>query len=131
MHLTFQEYLAAYEITSSLLGYKDDQGNLPKHNPEIARICKSLADNRDKPKYSMLLKFMSGLIAKEGNQDLTTAFWESMTSNLDGVLCLGNDKKVELLMNLLGQIDKKYHNKILEKINLEFSKDNENAKHVV
>ena len=79
----------------------------------------------------MLLKFMTGIIAKEGNQDLITAFWESMTSNLDGVLCLGNDKKVELLMNLLGQIDKKYHNKILEKINLEFSKDNENAKHVV
>ena len=131
MHLTFQEYLAAYEITSSLLGHRNDQGNLPKHDPEIARICKSLADNRDKPKYLMLLKFMTGIIAKEGNQDLITAFWESMTSNLDGVLCLGNDKKVELLMNLLGQIDKKYHNKILEKINLEFSKDNENAKHVV
>ena len=54
----------------------------------------------------MALKFLAGIIYKENNEKVTTAFWESMTCNIDGVIDLGIDKKVELYMNLLGQIPK-------------------------
>ena len=50
----------------------------------------------------MALKFLAGIIYKENNEKLTIAFWESMTCNIDGVIDLGIDRKVELFMNMLG-----------------------------
>ncbi len=116
IHLTFQEYLAANEIITSLLSYQNGQGRLPEYNSEIGNICQFLAENRDNPRYFMLLKFMSGIVSRSGNNDSIQAFWESMTCNLNGVLDLGNDKKVELLMHLLGQIDKKHYQQLTKQI---------------
>ena len=79
----------------------------------------------------MLLEIQHVLGHVPSDMHLTNIFFSNLHRINGTQWARGNDKKVELLMNLLGQIDKKYHNKILEKINLEFSKDNENAKHVV
>ena len=35
---------------------------------------------------------------------MADTFWEPMACNLDGIIDLGEDRKVELFMNLLGQI---------------------------
>ena len=101
IHLTFQEYLTSYKLKELLkTAIKDN------NQEAIYEACKFLADNRDNPKYLVVLKFMSGLISKEGNADLTQAFWESMTCNIEGVIDLGEDRKIDLFMNLLGQVSK-------------------------
>jgi len=101
IHLSFQEYLTSYQLKESLKTAIED-----KAQDKIYEDCEFLANNRDNPQYLVVLKFMSGLISKEGNADLTQAFWESMTCNIEGVIDLGEDRKVELFMNLLGQVAK-------------------------
>ena len=60
IHLSFQEYLVAYYLMQQLR--EGIEGIEKSVAPE--ETCKFLAQNRDNPKYLMVLKFMAGLISK-------------------------------------------------------------------
>ena len=77
------------------------------HDQKTATEAASLiANHRNDPKYLMTLKFLSGLVTSEqgeNSQKLVTRFWEAVTCNIDGVIELGIEAKINLLMHLLGQ----------------------------
>lgn len=108
IHLSFQEYLTAHFLKEKLLD--------PQINPteEVIEVGKFIGEHRNQPRYLMTLKFLAGLVSnheydsrniKEVEQAglLVTRFWEAVTCNVDGVLELGIEAKVTLLMHLLGQ----------------------------
>lgn len=68
---------------------------------EVKNTAKFIGQHRNEPKYLMTLKFLSGLIATSKEDQIINAFWEAAVCNIDGVLDLGVDTKIELLMNLL------------------------------
>lgn len=51
----------------------------------------------------MMLKFLAGIVSDENNKELTERFWEAVTCNVDGILELGLETKITLLMHLLAQ----------------------------
>jgi len=110
-HLTFQEYLTAYHLKEQLgarIGVKgEEQEKLVREAAKLA--AKFIGEHRNEPKYLMTLKFLSGLVTSEegiAGQELVLKFWEAAVCNVDGVLELGIDSKVTLLMHLLGQASK-------------------------
>lgn len=105
IHLSFQEYLTAHLLKQRLLD-SDEQ--------IMREAVKFIAHHRNEPKYLMTLKFLAGLVSNhqqestdehQVNQEklLVTRFWEAVTCNVDGVLELGIESKVFLLMHLLAQ----------------------------
>ncbi|WP_233418832.1 hypothetical protein [Rickettsia tamurae] len=62
----------------------------------------------------MTLKFLAGIVNNDSNQELTEIFWEAVTCNVDGILELGIERKIILLMHLLTQskINGKFDNRI-------------------
>lgn len=111
--LSIQDYLSALLLKDRL-----------ESNDEVVftEASNFIAEHRSESKFLTILKFVAELISKESNIDSLTRFWEAVTCNIDGVLELGADKKVSLLMKLLGcakikgQIDTRIPNlqKIIE-----------------
>ncbi|MEG8230860.1 hypothetical protein O6R16_07640 [Candidatus Rickettsia tasmanensis] len=62
----------------------------------------------------MTLKFLAGMVSNENNQELIEIFWEAVTCNVDGILELGIERKIILLMHLLAQskINEKFNSRI-------------------
>ncbi|KJV59211.1 hypothetical protein RFEPED_1612 [Rickettsia felis str. Pedreira] len=62
----------------------------------------------------MTLKFLAGIVNNDNNQELIEIFWEAVTCNVDGILELGIERKIILLMHLLAQskINGKFDNRI-------------------
>ena len=103
IHLTFQEFLAALRLKNQLLD------NHTK-NEKAAFI----GEHRNDPKYLMTLKFLAGIVNNDDNQELIEIFWEAITCNVNGILELGIERKIILLMHLLAQskINGKFDNRI-------------------
>jgi HEAT repeat protein len=109
IHLSFQEYLIAHHLKTRLLKGTDS---------EIMETTQFIGEHRNDPKYLMILKLMAGLVSAEqdtsreasgSSSSLTTRsplvprFWDAVTCNVDGVLELGLENKITLLMHLLAQ----------------------------
>ncbi|WP_375319127.1 NACHT domain-containing protein [Candidatus Tisiphia endosymbiont of Oplodontha viridula] len=97
IHLTFQEYLTA-NYFKEMLEHGNDQ--------QKKEICQFIAEHRNDPRYLMMLKFMAGIVTADRSEDgnkISQIFWESVTCNIDGVIELGIEAKINLLMHLLGQ----------------------------
>ena len=108
IHLTFQEYLAGQYLFERMKG-----GNAE----ERAKVAQYIAEQRTEPRFLMMLKFMAGIVTSEGQdidetespnakaeaQKLVNIFWDAVTCNVDGVLELGSETKIGLLMHLLSQ----------------------------
>ncbi|KJV61804.1 hypothetical protein [Rickettsia amblyommatis] len=54
------------------------------------------------------------MVSNENNQELIEIFWEAVTCNVDGILELGIERKIILLMHLLAQskINGKFNSRI-------------------
>ncbi len=94
IHLTFQEYLVACCLQERLASTD------PKQFKEAAEF---IANHRNEPKYLMTLKFLAAMAAATDNELLVTRFWEAVTCNIDGIIELGLEQKIALMMHLLGQ----------------------------
>ncbi len=113
IHFSFQEYMVARFLQNSLMS---------PNEVEMRRAARSIGEHRNEPKYLMILKFLAGMVSDEEERakgaqvvtassgppsrepsSLLTQFWEAVTCNVDGVLELGVETKVKLLMHLLGQ----------------------------
>ncbi len=95
IHLTFQEYLTAYHIKELL-----------SQEGQVREIATWMAHHRHDPKYLMTFKFLAGLVSQaEGlrSERLVQSFWEAASCNVDGVLELGIEEKINLFMHLLSQ----------------------------
>lgn len=92
IHLTFQEYLAACYL----------QNQLANENTK-SKAASFIGKHRNEPKYLMMLKFLAGIVSHDDRKELTEIFWEAATCNVNGVLELGIEKKIILLMHLLAQ----------------------------
>jgi hypothetical protein len=94
IHLTFQEYLTAFHL-KELLSQKDKE--------QVQAVATWIAHHRNEPKYLMTLKFLAGLVSQSKDKLLVQRFWESVSCNVEGILELGLESKVSLLIHLLGQ----------------------------
>lgn len=92
IHLTFQEYLLAYDLFLELSDFVRDKS-----------AVKFIAEHRNEPRYLMVFKFLAGILSKSKDPDLPRKFWEAIACNVDGVLDLGIEQKVNLFMHLLKQ----------------------------
>ena len=103
IHLTFQEYLAACYLKNQLAD------NNIKYT-----AANFIGAHWNDPKYLMTLKFLAGMVSNENNQELIEIFWEAVTCNVDGILELGIERKIILLMHLLAQskINGKFNSRI-------------------
>ncbi|WP_017443232.1 hypothetical protein [Rickettsia gravesii] len=103
IHLTFQEYLSACYLKNQLAD------NNTKYT-----AANFIGAHRNDPKYLMTLKFLAGMVSNENNQELIEIFWEAVTCNVDGILELGIERKIKLLMHLLAQskINGKFNSRI-------------------
>ena len=107
IHLSFQEYMMAHLLKRRLLRGTE---------VEILEATQFIGEHRNEPKYLMALKLMAGIVSNEQqpiassssplssqSTPLIARFWDSVTCNVDGVLELGIETKVKLLMHLLAQ----------------------------
>ncbi len=103
IHLTFQEYLAACYLKNQLAD-----------NNTKYKEANFIGKHRNDPKYLMTLKFLAGIVNNDDNQELIEIFWEAAICNVDGILELGIERKIILLMHLLAQskINGKFDNRI-------------------
>lgn len=103
IHLTFQEYLAACYLKNQLAD-----------NNTKYKAANFIGEHRNDPKYLMTLKFLAGIENNDDNQELIEIFWEAITCNVDGILELGIERKIILLMHLLTQskINEKFNSRI-------------------
>ncbi|HJD67832.1 MAG TPA: hypothetical protein LFV66_05270 [Rickettsia endosymbiont of Bembidion lapponicum] len=103
IHLTFQEFLAARHLKNQLLD-----------NHTKSKTANFIGEHRNEPKYLMTLKFLAGIANNDDSQELTKIFWEAATCNVNGILELGIEKKITLLMHLLAQnkINGEFDNRI-------------------
>ncbi|WP_341794655.1 hypothetical protein [Rickettsia endosymbiont of Rhinocyllus conicus] len=62
----------------------------------------------------MTLKFLAGIANNDDSKELIEIFWEAATCNVNGILELGIEKKIALLMHLLAQskIKDEFNNRI-------------------
>ena len=103
IHLSFQEFLTALYLVQHLLKQNNTE--------EQERIANFIAQHRNEPRYLMTLKLMAGILSaydddhKEAEQGIKI-FWDAVLCNPDGVLELGVQAKVTLLMHLFGQAKK-------------------------
>lgn len=111
IHLSFQEYLTAHSLKELL----------QQENPQVVKeAAQFIGEHRNEPRYLMTLKFLAGIVSKEqddieaSERDTTSLlpskattlvkrFWDAVTCNVDGVLELGLENKITLLMHLLVQ----------------------------
>ena len=99
IHLTFQEYLAAFYLKEQLMS-----NSVPENQKRD--ICKFIGDHRNEPRYLMMLKFLTGLLTADqskGAEDTVKIFWDAVVCNIDGLIELGVENKVGLIMHLLEQ----------------------------
>ncbi|WP_341791844.1 hypothetical protein [Rickettsia endosymbiont of Gonocerus acuteangulatus] len=103
IHLTFQEFLAARYLKNQLLD-----------NKHLTKTASFIGERRNEPKYLMTLKFLAGIANNDDSKELTEIFWEAATCNVNGILELGIEKKITLLMHLLAQskINGEFNNRI-------------------
>ena len=112
LHSSFQEYLAAQYLVQQL------KNGTPE---EQARIANFIARHRNEPRLELILKFMAGILKANPNQNekiiiTIKIFWDAILCNPNGALELGIDAKVNLLMNLLGQVKEEEKEEIDERI---------------
>jgi len=98
IHLSFQEFLTAFYFVKKLLkeGSKEEQ----------EKVGNFIAYCRNEPRYLMTLKFMAGILSScedDEADEKINIFWDAVLCNPDGVLELGVEAKVTLLMHLIGQ----------------------------
>ena len=89
---SFKQYLAACRIAEKLqdeLSYKE--------------VVSFIAYNRNKPRYLNLFKIIAEILKATDNEIAIKRFYESIECNIEGVLELGIESKIILLMHLLGQ----------------------------
>lgn len=92
IRLSVQDYLAAV-LLQDLLGSKNIE--------EAREAANFIALIRNEAKYLTILKFMAEMIAHDPGAGIgLIRFWEAVTCNINGVLELGADMKVSLLMHL-------------------------------
>jgi|GEM_PF-5176046 len=103
IHLTFQEFLAALHLKNHL---QDEE--------EKSKAASFIGEHRNEPKYLMTLKFLAGIVSNNDKQEAVEIFWEAATCNVDGILELGIERKIILLMHLLAQskINDEFDNRI-------------------
>ena len=96
IHISFQEYLAACALTEKLMSLDE---------VVYKEAAEFIAYHRNEPQYLMLLKFAAGMLSKlpDENKIAITRFWEAVECNINGILELGVERKVILLMHLVQQ----------------------------
>lgn len=97
VHPSFQEYFAAGYLKDKLMS------DTCEHSSMVANY---IAENRYDSNIFLMLKFLTGLVAREkgGNaQRLINRFWDALVCNVDGILEFGVNKKITLLMQLLNE----------------------------
>ena len=72
IHLTFQEYFAAYYILQTLQGR---QGK-----PACQKMQHWLAQHKYEPRHKVLLSFLAGLTTQPGYDQALHAFWHTLLS---------------------------------------------------
>ena len=108
--LTVQDYLAALFLKEKLMS---------KDVATSREAAEFIAEHRNEKQYLMMLKFTAEMITKATlvSDEPLISFWEAVTCNIDGVLELGLNMKVTLLMHLInsakigGEIDSRIPNK--------------------
>ncbi|MEK6734545.1 MAG: hypothetical protein AABY27_05505 [Pseudomonadota bacterium] len=96
-HITTQDYLAAYTLAKQLMSGDKDISS---------KAAYFVAEHRNFDSFLPLLKTTAELLSQiQDGEDPTPIqrFWEAATCNVDGVLEIGADEKVALLMHLLPQ----------------------------
>jgi len=108
IHLSFQEFLTSLYFVRGLLSENNEK--------EQNSIASFIARHRNEPRYLMTLKLMAGLLSSESNQaeQGIKIFWDAVMCNVDGILELGVEAKVTLLMHLISQskIEEKFDERI-------------------
>ncbi len=97
IHSSFQEYLTAYKLRELLIS--DDKDT-------HTQAAQFIGKHRNEPRYLLTLKFLAGIVTNDQSPNsniLVQRFWETVTCNVDGVIELGLEAKVTLLMHLLAQ----------------------------
>src|SRR5262249_50767720 len=78
IHLTFQEYFAAWYVLQALQGRRDQKA----YDEAVAW----LGQHKYEPRYAVLIGFLAGLSTQPGYDQALNAFWHVLTSPpLDGV----------------------------------------------
>lgn len=93
IHPTFQEYFTADYLKELM------KGDLK----QVKEVCYLIGQHRNEPQYLMVLKFLAGIVSNEQDKQLVEKLWTAITCNVDGVLELGLETKITLLMHLLEQ----------------------------
>lgn len=101
IHSTFHGYMFAQGLQERLLTDRMTDGET------IAQATIWLiGEYRTDPQYLIPLKFLAGLVNSNPGPDrekLVTKFWEAVTCNVDGILELGLEARIELWMHLLSE----------------------------
>ena len=106
IHLSFQEYLSAHMFKEKLLSNADVDVSANHDGSMMIKVAEFIGMHRNEPHYLMTLKFLAGLVTNDqsaNSEILVKRFWEAVTCNVAGVIELGIDSKVTLLMHLLAQ----------------------------
>jgi len=102
IHLSFQEFLTALYLVQNLLKEETNK-------EEQEKIANFIAQHRNDPRYLMTLKLMAGILTSNDDRQAEQGlkiFWDAVLCNPDGVLELGMEAKVTLLMHLFAQAKK-------------------------
>ena len=99
IHLSFQEYLSAYFLKEQLAS----------ETQELAqKAALFIARHRSEPRYLMTLKFLSGIVTNDPSEKarlVQLRFLDAISCNIDGLIELGMEKKVILLMHIMAQVN--------------------------
>jgi len=98
-HFSFQEFLTARYFAEMM----------NENNPPPQHLINFITRHRNEPRYLMTFKFLAGILSSakgEKAEQNIKIFWDAVMCNTDGVLELGVETKISLLMHLFRQIRK-------------------------
>jgi len=101
IHFSFQEYLTARYL-AEMMNENNQQ--------EQTNLANLIAQHRNEPRYLTTFKFLAGILSTsrgEKAEQNIKIFWDAIMCNTDGVLELGVETKISLLMHLLSQTRKR------------------------